>query len=155
MKSASASASAATAPATWRPLSIAPPPGRDARDGVTNDVDATRRAIIFFGTIELDANDPSRDAHSSPSQGDMRTRSKKRPRVDRADPPAPETPGAGVVDAVDAPVPVPVPADALRLVLERFDRLEDELRKSRAEHLETRRTLAELVRSIRPTFDVN
>ena len=85
----------------------------------------------------------------------MRTRSKKRPRVDRADPPAPETPGAGVVDAVDAPVPVPVPADALRLVLERFDRLEDELRKSRAEHLETRRTLAELVRSIRPTFDVN
>ena len=103
----------------------------------------------------MDANDPSRDAHSSPSQGDMRTRSKKRPRVDRADPPAPETPGAGVVDAVDAPVPVPVPADALRLVLERFDRLEDELRKSRAEHLETRRTLAELVRSIRPTFDVN
>jgi tetratricopeptide (TPR) repeat protein len=76
----------------------------------------------------------------------------------RADPPAREAPIVHV-DGSDSLGVV------LGLVLARFDRQEEELKRvgaelerSRAEHLETRRALAELtdvVKSSNPTFDVN
>mgnify|MGYP001972279457 CR=1 FL=1 len=73
----------------------------------------------------------------------------------RVDPPARDAPSVDIDDSTTG-------GGVLGLLLARFDELKGELERSReetrAEHLETRRTLAELndrVKAIHPTFDAN
>ena len=82
----------------------------------------------------------------------MSNESKRR----RVDPPAREAPSVDVDDDV---------SPGVRLLLTRFEKQEEELKRVREEHVETRaeltatrRALAELtdvVKSMNPTFDVN
>jgi tetratricopeptide (TPR) repeat protein len=69
----------------------------------------------------------------------------------RVDPPARDAPSVDIDDSATG-------GGVLGLLLARFDELKEELKRSREEHLETRRTLAELndrVKAIHPTFDAN